>query len=128
MLIDDKLLPKIPKKRIDPVDPPIEVKESTLKSFSEEKLMSEVKKIYSMAKDIMEGNPDSLEFIKQRLVDAALGQLNYDNHMVVMVGTDMQTSWAGRGNSRMKRAAKPTNNKAENYATEVESIDFKVIY
>ena len=128
--LEDPLLPKPMKKHLTPPPPPdIEIKGTTMKNFPQDKLLDSVKAIYALAKEIADGDGETnVNYLKQRLVEAALTQLNDDNHMIVMAGENVHASFS-EPNSRRKRGddSQPTNYKSENYATRVEWIDFKVI-
>ncbi len=134
------MVPKFPKKRASAPPPPqIIVYESTVSNYSEIAMQEAIQKIYAMA-DEMGG--DDPKFMKQRIVDALLTQLNFNNHMILLVGQDLQPSWketaAVGGIGRSKRAeeeivihgtngaVRPVNNRAENYATDMEWTNFKV--
>ena len=113
------------KKRLAP-PPEVEVQGTTMKDFPKDKLLEEVKAIYSKAKDVV-GEDGDKSYLKQRIVEAALKLLDEDKHVVLMVGEDIHASFSD--SKRMKREVddtQPTNYKAENYATRVEWIDFKV--
>ena len=128
--LEDPLLPKPMKKHLTPPPPPnVEIQGTTMKNFPQDKLLDSVKAIYAIAKEIADGeNETNINYLKQRLVEAALTQLNDENHMIVIAGENMQASFS-EPKSRRKRVddSQPTNYKAENYATRVEWIDFKVI-
>ena len=65
---------------------------SPSKSYSEEKLIAKVKQMYAVTKDVAEAN-NQPEWLYQRLVDAALTELDYEKHMLVMVGENVEPSW-----------------------------------
>ena len=96
--IEDKLVPKFPKKRASAPPPPeITVYESTVSNYSEIAMHEAIQKIYAKTNDIGGDDP---KFMKQRIVDALLTQLNDNNHMILMVGEDMQPSWKETACSR----------------------------
>ena len=110
-------------------DPPIEVKESSVHTFSQQDLLDKVKQMY-VAADGRSVDQEDINWLKQRLVDAALTQLGYDRHVILFVGQDMQGSFDGRGGSNVYQASPthPHNNRVENYANNVEHTNFKVIF
>jgi len=136
--IEDKLVPKLPKKRASPPpEPTITVQESTVSNYSEVGMQEAIKKVYALANEI---GGENTKYIKQRLVDALLTQLDDNNHMIMFVGENLQPSWkeAAGGAGRRKRAeedtvilgtngaVRPINNRAENFATDMEWSNFKV--
>lgn len=115
------------KKHLTPPPPPkIDIQGTTMKDFPQDKLLESVKEMYSMAKDIADDG-NNVDYLKQRLVDAALTQLKDDNHMIVLAGENMHASFSEPKNRKKRGDEQPTNYRSENYATRVEWIDFKVI-
>ena len=95
--------------------------ESTAKSYSEEQLIANIKEMYAVASAIAWAT-NQTQWLYQRLVDAALTLLTYDQHMLVMVGESFEHSW-----QRAPENKAVTNNR-ENYdAPEVERTHIRVI-
>ena len=109
-------------------DPKIEIKSSTIESFSEQPLLDALKEMYVLVDGRTMGKED-FGWLKQRLVDAALTLLDYEKHIMLLVGEDMQASFEGQSGNVFKKSSSthPKNNRPENYALNVEHINFKVI-
>lgn len=64
---------------------------------------------------------NQIDWLYQRLVDAALTQLKYDQHMLIMIGEQFDQSWA-----KVPLNEIPTNNRENYEASEVERTNFQV--
>src|SRR5271155_5278710 len=109
-------------------DPTIEVIASTIESFSEQPLLDKIKEMYVLI-DGRSVDTKDFGWLKQRLVDAALTLLDYEKHIMLLVGENLQASFEGQTGNIFKKSSSihPNNNRAENYALNVEHINFKVI-
>ena len=125
--LEDKLLLRPLNKKAN-YDPTIEVKASTIESFSEQPLLDAIKEMYVLV-DGRSVDTKDFGWLKQRLVDAALTLLDYEKHIMLLVGEDMQASFEGQSGNIFKKSSSthPKNNRPENYALNVEHINFKVI-
>ena len=94
--------------------------ESTGRSYSENEMLAKVKETYAVANAIA-GATNQTEWLYQRLVDAVLTQLTYDQHMLVMVGDAFEQSW-----DKIPVNTVPTNERKNYEATEVERTNFVV--
>lgn len=102
-------------------DPDVAVVDSSSsKSYSEEKLVAKVKEMYAVTKDVAEAT-NQPEWMYQRLVDAALTELDYDKHMLVMVGENVEPSW-----QKAPVNIIPENYRENNKATEFEFSNIQV--
>ena len=93
-VLEDKLLIASDKNWLAQPQQPVDVQmlESTGKSYSEDEMIAKVKETYAVANAIA-GATNQTEWLYQRLVDAVLTQLTYDQHMLVMVGDAFEQSW-----------------------------------
>lgn len=92
----------------------IVVASSPSKSYSEEKLIKKLKEMYAVTKGVAEAN-NQPEWLYQRLVDAAFTELDYEKHMLVMVGENVEPSW--------QKA--PVNLIPENYRENYKATEFE---
>lgn len=121
---EDKLLIKTKdgSNWLDQPKRPVEVQllESTGRSYSEQKLIEKVKEMYELVNGVAFANNET-DWFYQRLVDAALTQLKYDQHMLIMVGDAFDQSWP-----KIPLNEIPTNNRENYEASEVERTNFRV--
>src|SRR5271170_7434313 len=99
--LEDKLLLRPLNKNAN-YDPPIEVIASTIESFSEQPLLDALKEMYVLVDGRSMGTQD-FGWLKQRLVDAALTLLDYEKHIMLLVGQDMQASFEGQSGNVFKK-------------------------
>ena len=83
-------------------------------------MIAKLKEMYSVAYAIAAAT-NQTEWLYLRLVDAALTQLTYDLHMLVMVGDAFERSW-----QKASENALPTNNRNNYEADDVERTHVRV--
>lgn len=122
LFLEDKLVIASDKNWLNQPQQPIDIQmiEASGISYNEDAMIEKVKEIYSVTKNIAVAT-NNTQWLYQRIVDAVLTQLNYDQHMLVMVGDSFERSWDKNADDK-----KPTNERKNYEATDVERTNFVV--